>query len=297
MKKAVEQSVKALCYMGLFLGMQSVVASILSFVYGMQIGYENAATGVMPGAEELNQMVMDKIMAQSTWIVLISGVLSILALWIFCKIRKKNMIKETQFVKFAPKYIPCVAIIGIAYCIGLNFTMSCLPGGILDAYMEKASNITDSSIIVTIISTMIVAPVVEELIFRGMIFSRLKKGMPLAWAVILTSIMFGLCHGQIVWTIYTFVLSVLLCIAVQKTGSSVSALLMHVLFNVFGVFVPMLLPEDYPIAVNLVIAVIAFVVMAISLVWLLKMPTAVCEEDSEAGTEENMKENEMQEES
>ena len=262
MKKAVEQSVKALCYMGLFLGMQSVLSSILSFVYGMQIGYESATTGVMPGAEELKQMIMDKIMAQSTWIVLISGVLSILALWIFCKIRKKNMIKETRFVKFAPKYIPCVAIVGIAYCIGLNFAMSCLPDGIMDAYMEKASIITDGSIIVTIISTMIVAPVVEELIFRGMIFSRLKKGMPLAWAVILTSIMFGLCHGQIVWTIYTFVLSILLCIAVQKTGSSLSALLMHVLFNVFGVFVPMLLPENYPIAVNLAIAVIAFVVMA-----------------------------------
>lgn len=49
----------------------------------------------------------------------------------------------------------------------------------------------------SIIGIVIVAPIAEELIFRGILFNFLRKRMKLPYAIIISSIAFGILHQNI----------------------------------------------------------------------------------------------------
>lgn len=81
------------------------------------------------------------------------------------------------------------------------------------------------------ITLVVVAPMAEEILFRGYLFGKLKKNIPVWLAVIITSATFGLIHGSWNIGVDTFALSVVLCILRQATGSIWSSLLLHMLKN------------------------------------------------------------------
>ena len=72
--------------------------------------------------------------------------------------------------------------------------------------------------------------VVEEFIFRGLIFSGYKKRNPLR-AVILSAALFGLIHMNINQFSYAFVIGTVFALLVYATGSLVPAILSHFLIN------------------------------------------------------------------
>ncbi len=78
---------------------------------------------------------------------------------------------------------------------------------------------------------VIVAPIAEETLFRGYLYGKLKKYSPRWIAIIVTSILFGLAHGQWNVAIDTFVLSVFLCILRDITGSLWPSIMLHMLKN------------------------------------------------------------------
>ncbi len=81
---------------------------------------------------------------------------------------------------------------------------------------------------------IIIAPIVEEVIFRGVIFHGLGNSCGFLTAAILTSLFFGLYHMNFNQFIYTIVLGFFLAMAVQATGSLLASILMHLIFNFLG---------------------------------------------------------------
>ncbi len=89
------------------------------------------------------------------------------------------------------------------------------------------------------ISLVILPPFIEELMMRGFLYSGLKKGLPIMWAAIITSLLFGLAHleagsGQpLLWTagIDTFILSFVLIYLREKTGTLWASIGLHMLKN------------------------------------------------------------------
>jgi hypothetical protein len=81
-------------------------------------------------------------------------------------------------------------------------------------------------------STLVVlAPLAEEILFRGYLCSKLRKFAP-AWVTILvTSLVFGVIHGQWNVGLDTFALSLVLCTLREITGSIWSGVLLHMLKN------------------------------------------------------------------
>lgn len=85
--------------------------------------------------------------------------------------------------------------------------------------------------ILAFITLVIMAPIAEEVIFRGYLFSKLKKYFPVWFGIIVTSLMFGFIHGQIRVAVDTFALSIILCLLRQITGSLWSPILLHMAKN------------------------------------------------------------------
>lgn len=274
MKNFLGQLGKAICYFLLFLGAQVAATTMFSFVYGMKVGMQSAANGTMPDAEALTQGAMEFMNQNMNMILIVSGCLTILILWVFFLSRKKNLFAETGIRAFPVKYVPVIAVLGIGMVAVVTFVMGMLPEEMLEAYAEESQVITgaDEGItLMVVISNMIIAPVVEEMIFRGLILSRLKRAVPVVWAVLISALIFGLAHGQIVWIAYAFVLGIVLGIVTVKTESVAAAIVLHVVFNIFGTVIPMLC-EDCTVPVMAVIAAVGAVAVAVTLGVIVKKP-------------------------
>lgn len=88
--------------------------------------------------------------------------------------------------------------------------------------------------IMALISLVILPPIVEETIFRGFLFTGLRKKLNFAFAAILTSLLFGSLHllassSGPLWIagIDTFAMSLVLCYLREKTGVLWASIAIH----------------------------------------------------------------------
>ena len=83
---------------------------------------------------------------------------------------------------------------------------------------------------------ILVAPVVEETIFRGCIYPVLARRMGVASSIILTGVLFGLAHAQQLWGGWGEI-SLLICVGIvltfvrAKAGTVAASYLVHVSYN------------------------------------------------------------------
>ncbi|HJP81403.1 MAG TPA: type II CAAX endopeptidase family protein [Candidatus Saccharimonadales bacterium] len=81
------------------------------------------------------------------------------------------------------------------------------------------------------ITLVVVAPVAEEVVFRGYLYGRLRGHLPLWVAMVATSALFGLAHFQWNIAIDVFVLSMVACSLREVTGSIWAGILLHMIKN------------------------------------------------------------------
>ena len=85
--------------------------------------------------------------------------------------------------------------------------------------------------IVGFIALVIIAPIAEELIFRGWLYDKLKKYCKTSVAIILTSALFGLLHGQWNVGITVAIMSAVMCVSRELTGTIHAGIITHMLKN------------------------------------------------------------------
>ena len=84
---------------------------------------------------------------------------------------------------------------------------------------------------VAFLSLVVIAPVAEEVLFRGYLLGKLRKSVPVWVAVILTSLLFALVHFQWNVALDTFALSVVLCLLRLFSKSLWAPILLHAMKN------------------------------------------------------------------
>ena len=86
-------------------------------------------------------------------------------------------------------------------------------------------------LIIILIAVVIIAPVAEEIIFRGWLYGKMRKRVPVWLAMILVSVLFGIMHRQVNVGINVFFLSMVLCLMREMTGTIYAGILLHMLKN------------------------------------------------------------------
>jgi len=84
---------------------------------------------------------------------------------------------------------------------------------------------------VSLLALVIIPPIIEETVFRGFIFPALAKRWGLLIGAVLTSLLFGIAHLQANVSIYTFILSLLLCFMYWRLKSIIPGIALHMLNN------------------------------------------------------------------
>ncbi len=82
-----------------------------------------------------------------------------------------------------------------------------------------------------LIALVLLPPIFEETVFRGFIFPALSKRAGIIWGAVLSSILFGVAHGQPNLFVYTSILGLLLCFIYFRTRSIVPGVLLHMVNN------------------------------------------------------------------
>ena len=91
--------------------------------------------------------------------------------------------------------------------------------------------ITTADRMFAIIAVVFVAPIAEEVIMRGWLYGKLRNRTGIVVALIITSLVFAVLHGQWNVAIVTFALSAVLCGLREITGTIWSGIILHILVN------------------------------------------------------------------
>ena len=84
-------------------------------------------------------------------------------------------------------------------------------------------------------STLILPPIVEETIFRGLILKYLQRaGAAFLVANLIQAVCFGIYHGNIVQGIYTFVIGLFFGYVAWRYDSLIPGMFMHFVYNLIG---------------------------------------------------------------
>lgn len=84
------------------------------------------------------------------------------------------------------------------------------------------------------LGTIIAGPLCEEILFRGLFFSALRKYINLFWAILISACLFSFAHGFLPVMISAFLSAILLCFLYEKTRSLVLCITIHAVGNVFN---------------------------------------------------------------
>ena len=98
-------------------------------------------------------------------------------------------------------------------------------------YNELMKQMTDTSA-VSVVSLAILAPVAEEIYFRGITLETARRISPKVWvAVLVQAALFGLAHGNPIQSTYTFLLGLLMGVVALRAGGLPATILLHFAVN------------------------------------------------------------------
>lgn len=222
---------KAACYVILFLMVQSGVIGAYSGYYSMGLG-----TSVSP--YDLYDMVIEAVYSHLSVLTLISGALTILILAIFFALRQKSLITESRLTPVSPKSLLLCALIGTALNVVVSVTISLLPlpAAWFEGLEDQYAYLGESNIWLELLSTAVITGLLEEIIFRGLAETRLRRGMPRGVAMVGSALIFGLCHGTPIAIGYATLLGLLFSILDRRYDSILPSVVTHMFFNACGLW-------------------------------------------------------------
>lgn len=178
------------------------------------------------------------IFVQNTYIITAaSALVSILFYFLLLRNKKENLNERCSFKKIELKDSLYTIILGLSIsALATSFIL--LTQNIFKSYQDT-ENLINSNLhsLSGIVSAIILLPIFEEILFRGLIFNELKNNINLIISIIIQATIFAIIHFNIAQAIYTFVLGILASLVYIWTKSIISNILLHITFNLSGSFI------------------------------------------------------------
>lgn len=191
----------------------------------------------------------------------ISNVVRIVLLMIILiLIINTELVKSENFKKISFSNIGNLLILSVGMD-GIQALISKSLSTIFLSYLKVSESIFNSSdSYLQLIIIVILGPILEEMLFRGIIFGYLKKNFNIIAAVIVQALVFGVVHGNIVQGTYAFISGILLAIVYIHYESIFACIIVHMTINLLGTLVNIFLVSKIN---NEIISIILFAVMGV----------------------------------
>lgn len=114
-----------------------------------------------------------------------------------------------------------------------------------------------------LLSVGILAPIAEELIFRGLVYRRVREYTNVKWGILLSSLIFGLYHGNMIQFIYAAIMGAVFAWLYEKTGRLKVPIMAHMAANIWSVALSSLLGTTTEVGIFFIFFLVMELVVAI----------------------------------
>lgn len=269
-RKFTEGIIISFVIMGFFMMIQFLIlmavlmGALSAYAINAGDGYNNFnATMFMYDLIKGNFMTMMTVVATS-----ISAVFAVSFYWAAWGRRKTQQDKKylrENVLKTQNALMLIVASIGLYYlAILISSVIAVVSPDTMKNYTEMMESALGGSEILALFAAVILAPINEECIMRGLILKNLQRFFSTPVVIIIQAVMFGLFHGNWVQGLYVLPVGAALGYVAVKSKSVLPCMVMHLFYNLLS-FVVGILPDFFQTGIFAVIAV----VVCAAAVWLM----------------------------
>ena len=161
----------------------------------------------------------------------------------------------------------------VAVSMCLNLILPLFPQT-FERYSALIENLVGGNVIIAVISTAVLAPIAEELIFRELMMKQLRQMFPFWLANIIQALAFGVYHMNIVQGIYAFFLGLLFGYVASRMRSIWASIMLHGIVNASGLVLDIILPGAlFESTVGMIIFAVLCSTITLLLTLLYRFPT------------------------
>lgn len=267
--------------MGIMIAVSGTVLTLIGIIFGVV----EALKGKIPNPKDSNEVArtLTKILTSSE-ILLISTMAGAVVCGIVFLIWYRNVTKyanKTDLRKlFTIPNVLLIILIGIA-CQGfIGGIMSLVQPYFKELFSDYAkviNSLVGGNIILVVLYTVIIAPIAEELVFRGVVLQKASKVIPFLGANILQAALFGIYHMNIVQGVYAFILGLLFGLVCNLFKTIYASIMLHMIVNASS-FLFMYIPESITNAI--IMTLVGGIVIVICYVTLSKWNKIIMKEET-----------------
>lgn len=226
MKNYLKAIIKIFLVLLAYFALQTLVTALFAAIGGA-------------GTEGDIQAAMNDFLAQKASLIsLLNNLLVVAVILVFYF--KKQSVRAMMAIAPLPggEYLWCaLCAVASSIAVSLLITLLPIPGDIMASYNDSIAASSGGTLLEHFIATAALAPIAEELFFRGVIYGTLKGVLKPPAAMIISCALFGLLHGQLIWMVYAFLMGVALTLIYDKYKSLLASMAFHVAFNITGSFI------------------------------------------------------------
>lgn len=154
------------------------------------------------------------------------------------------------------------ALESLALLVGMG------PGANLDWIARTLATATAPMLVLAALVVGGLAPVGEELFFRGFMLTRLRRVWRAGPAIVATALAFGLIHGELIHGLLAAGIGVYLGLITERSGSVIPAIVCHVANNTVSVLLSAAVGSPQGLGLNALVLGVTAAVFVASLRWL-----------------------------
>lgn len=216
-------------YMFIQMGVELAVA-LITIIYENVKMYKTY--GMINDAQAVTEKVQQMTEVNASYITVVSAVMAVIFFGRMYLRERNSFLKENN------------KEINIFVMIAFGVMLSMAAGSILSAmnidniygsYEKTSSLLLNGNIVYRLFALGVITPAAEEIIFRGLVFNRVKKQYGSLYGIVVSSLMFGVFHFNLVQGLYAFIIGMAFAYCYELTGDLKVPVYMHMSINVLTV--------------------------------------------------------------
>ena len=217
---------KSLLYLLFFIMAQFLTG----VVYTAAVAVRTALAHREMDIAEAAQLAAERLRAGAPAVALLANVFVVAVLLLWFRLRHKPLGEAAELRRCSGWTAAFCAFAAIGLFVVVQLALMLLPAAWLTDYNDHMELLLSTGLIPAL-SIAVAGPLAEELMFRGVIQTRLERAMPVWAAVVLQAVLFGVTHGTPVQMAYAFLMGLVFGLLRSRTGSILPGFAAHAAFN------------------------------------------------------------------
>lgn len=251
-------------YLSIFLKVIGFILEYLLFQVGVVVVYSIIISiEVLKDNRNLELVLKEKVGNNIFTLFMIAAIINFFVYILMFRNKNKNLFKRCKFNRINIRYIPKLILV----IIGMTLTSVALVsefGDIFNSYnLVQQAIIQSYNSIISMFSIIVVLPIFEEILFRGLVFYELRERFSVIATVIIQALIFGIWHLNPLQAVYTFFAGIIFGVILVFINSIWGSIIAHIIYNLLGsLCIPALiyfLGDSVEIYMYIIVGIILFI--------------------------------------